>query len=139
MSIRSKLPLASAWVAAAILAAAVSDASARRFEVSEQQINSIFSALEQVRFSSETYAIECPLSLAGSFHSRTLSKVAGALIGYITNASVASECTPGGISGLAIVLNGVELVGEVRSPQTLPWGGCRSAYMHREAKNRCLR
>ena len=47
----------------------------------------------------------CPLTLEGSFHARTLSKVAGLLMGYVTRATLGS-CQ----GGLLIVLS-----------ETLPW------------------
>jgi hypothetical protein len=40
--------------------------------------------------------ISCPFTLEGSFHSRTLSKVAEALIGYVTRATVAEVSCRGG-------------------------------------------
>lgn len=89
-----------------LLALAVGAASANRLSVSNQQFRITWTRLT---FSEGGggFAIECPVTLEGSFHSATIRKVAHALVGHITRASVISRsCTGGG----ATVLNG-----------TLPW------------------
>jgi hypothetical protein len=99
------------WFGAAVvacLAAAVSSATARRIEVSNQQFLQIWS---QAVFEAEGFAtMSCPLTLEGSFHSRTLSKVSGQLIGYVTRARVRGGATECNNTGTATVLT-----------ETLPW------------------
>jgi hypothetical protein len=58
-------------------------------------------------FGSSVGDVECPVTLRGSFHSRTITKTDGLLIGAVTGATVNdSSCT----NGRATVLSG-----------TLPW------------------
>jgi hypothetical protein len=101
---RSKL-LLTTLTAALVLSVAVGIASARRIEASEQRVYIIWSALE---FKSGILnPIRCPVTLLGSFHSRTISKVSGQLVGFINHGTVAeARCT----GGRARVL-----------PETLPW------------------
>jgi hypothetical protein len=79
-----------ATIAAFVLAAAVSTATARRFELSEQRFRTVFAPMT-FGAQGQQPAI-CRVTLEGSFHSRTLSKVVGALLGYITAAEV-NNCT----------------------------------------------
>jgi hypothetical protein len=103
-----------ALAAALVLASAVSTASARRFELSNQSFRLVWAHLI---FQGGGAEVECPVTLEGSFHSRTLSKVSGQLVGYITRAIVAHPCEKN--EGWA--LNGVEVTPSGASPQTLPW------------------
>jgi hypothetical protein len=93
------------------LAAAVSAASARRITFSEQQFLILFRNLSY-QPPGEGFKAVCDINLEGSFHSRTISKVSGQLIGYITEAAVHHPCPV----GESFMLNGTE-----RSPDTLPW------------------
>jgi hypothetical protein len=97
-----------ALAAVMVMALTVSLASARRFGLSNQTFRAIWTLL---RFEIEgTATIECPVTLEGSFHSRTLSKVSGQLVGYVTRAFVRG--------GLTECLN----TGNVRAnTETLPW------------------
>jgi hypothetical protein len=108
MRTRSKL-LLTALTAALVFAAAVSTASARRFALSNQLYRVTWSELELLGHEpfGGTLTIKCPVTLEGSLHSRTLSKVSGQLIGYVTAAFVRSESCVG---GTARVLT-----------ETLPW------------------
>jgi hypothetical protein len=72
--------------AAMVLAFAVGTAAARRIQVSEQRFYVIWSSLE-FEFGTGS-AISCPVTLLGSFHSRTMAKVSGQLIGYVTHVDV---------------------------------------------------
>jgi hypothetical protein len=90
MRLRSKL-LFAGLAAAALLAAAVTLASANRLAVSEQQFRQIFTNL---RFEAAGHNVNCAVTLEGSFHSRTMAKVLESLIGYVTLASV-TACTGG--------------------------------------------
>jgi hypothetical protein len=91
--------------AAMLLAFAVGTASARRFQVSEQRFYVIWSSLE---FEGGLFIpVKCPVTLLGSFHSRTISKVSGQLIGHITHVDVReASCTNGSATALK---------------ETLPW------------------
>ncbi len=104
--------------AASILAFAVASASARRIETSNQQVRIVWPTTSKLRFTPNTAnttepEVRCPVTVEGSFHSRTISKVCGQLIGYITRAAL-----PSGLTGCELN-NGVE---EVRfNLETLPW------------------
>ncbi len=106
--------LLGALSATVILAVAVGAASARRIELSEQHF---LAAWTELIFEEGGARVNCEVTLEGSFHSRTLSKVCGQLIGYITEAIVHHPCkTPEGWA-----LNGTEVIGGVTVRQTLPW------------------
>jgi len=91
---RSKLLLAG-LCATFLLAAAVSTASANHLSVNEQNHKIVWRALE---FNASAGSnITCELMLEGSFHSRTIQKTAGALIGHINRASV-GVCTGGSLT-----------------------------------------
>jgi hypothetical protein len=98
------------------LAAAINTAAARRIEISEQRFLILFRELTFEGAGVET--IVCPINLEGSFHSRTISKVSGQLIGYITEATVNAHPCP---RGNMWWLNGVEVVQGITSSNTLPW------------------
>jgi hypothetical protein len=92
MRTRSKLLLAG-LTATAVFSLAVSSASARRFEASNEHYLAIWPAL---KFSGGFSPVECPVTLEGNYHSRIISKVSGQLIGFVTSAEVrASACTGG--------------------------------------------
>jgi hypothetical protein len=99
---RSKLLLAG-LAAAAAFSAVVSSASASRISTNERRFRAVWAALQ---FESAVSAIDCPLTLEGSFHSSTLAKVSGAVIGSVSRASVPVRCT----GGTATI-----------SAETLPW------------------
>jgi hypothetical protein len=104
MSHRSRLLLAS-FAAAALLALAAGTASARRFELTNQRFRVVWASFEFI-VSEIMATIRCPLTMEGSFHSKTFSKVSGQLVGYVTSAKVADPCEGGRVSTL---------------PETLPW------------------
>jgi hypothetical protein len=117
MTKRTKLIIGGLTVAIA-LAAAVNTAAARRFEVSEQRFLVLF---RELTFTGSGGVINptviCPVNIEGSFHSRTISKVSGQLIGYITEAIVHHRC----IENEAWALNGTEVAQGATVPNTLPW------------------
>jgi hypothetical protein len=113
MRSRTKLMIGGLTVALA-LAAAVNTATARRFEVSEQHV---FGDSPEVTFEAGGTQIVCAVSVEGSFHSKTISKVSGQLVGYVTEVIVQHPCR----SGELWILNGIEVIQGVRSPNTLPW------------------
>jgi hypothetical protein len=85
----SKLILAAA-VAAAALGAIVSTTSANRIALSEQLFRATWSNIRFIGFA----LIECHLTIEGSFHSRTGSKILENLVGYVTRSIVAeTQCT----------------------------------------------
>jgi hypothetical protein len=96
------------------LAAAVNTATARRLEVSEQH----FLALSaEVTFEAAGIQIVCAVTAEGSFHSRTISKVSGQLVGVITEAAAQHPCRRNELW----ILNGIERVQGATAPNTLPW------------------
>jgi hypothetical protein len=99
----SKLILV-ACAATAVMALVVGTAGARRIAATLQGYRAIWSSLN---FNAAGNLIQCPVTLEGSFHSRTISKVCGQLIGYITKAFVREASCTGG-SGRALT-------------ETLPW------------------
>jgi hypothetical protein len=100
---RSKLLIA-AFTAAALLSFAVGTASARRIEEIERPYRMEWTSYE-IRESG--VIIRCPMTVLGSFHSRTISKVSGQLIGYITKVTIAESAC---MNGMARALT-----------ETLPW------------------
>jgi hypothetical protein len=110
MRTSSRLLLAT-LTATIVLGAAVGTAGARRFELSAQTIRAVWSMFE---FSDVplTRLSRCPITLEGSFHSRTLSKVCGQLVGYITDARVSKEGCSTPVRVLWMDEGGIE---------TLPW------------------
>ena len=102
MRTSAKLGL-TALMAALLLASAISTASASRLSVSNQNIRVTWSSLEFQGL----VTVRCRVTLEGSFHSRTIVKVARTLIGAITRADVdEANCTNG--------------IGRPRN-ETLPW------------------
>jgi hypothetical protein len=77
--------IATTMAAAVVLAAMVATASAQRFESSNQSIRATY---PQLRFtlSVEEITVTCPITIEGTFHSRTIAKEAERLVGYITRA-----------------------------------------------------
>jgi len=83
-----------ALAAALLLASAVSTASAARLSTSSQNIRATFTSLEFA--APGVVTIRCQVTLEGSFHTRTIAKVARSLIGAITRVVVKEEaCTNG--------------------------------------------
>jgi hypothetical protein len=92
MRTRSKLIFA-VLAATAFLSLAVSSANARRIELSNQTFRAVWASLE---FTAAGNLIRCPVTLEGSFNSRTISKVCGQLVGRITAARVREASCVGG-------------------------------------------
>ena len=105
-----------ALAATTLLGAALSSASARNLSFSSQAIRATWTHLD---FDTGMgIIIECLITLEGSFHSRTITKTANALIGAITRAwSKQDSCT----QGIAAMFNGVERYNGATTPNTLPW------------------
>ena len=113
MRTSAKLAL-TALAASLLLAAMVSTATATRLSTSNQTIRATWDSLEFTFW----ITVRCKVTLEGSFHGRTIAKVARSLIGAITNAQVKAEsCT----NGTASAFNGVERYNGTTTPNTLPW------------------
>jgi hypothetical protein len=91
---RSKLILA-ALTAALALGALVSAATATRLAVSNQLFRVTWKSLS-FNGGSSFGQVLCPVTIEGTFHSRTIVKSVGALIGFVTSATVASSSCTGG-------------------------------------------
>ena len=87
--------LLTSLAATAILALAISSASANRLSATGGRLWRV--TWTSLRFTSNfsSATILCPVTLEGSFHSATILKTAGSLIGFVTRASVRSPCTGG--------------------------------------------
>jgi hypothetical protein len=95
MRTRSKLLLA-ALTATFVMAAAVGSASATRLATNNSHWRAIWASMtfKELGFAGAT--IRCRVTLEGSFHSLTISKVSGQLIGAVTRAIVDEpNCTGG--------------------------------------------
>ncbi len=105
--------------AALVLAVAVGTASGRRLEFSEQHYRAVWSNFVFIsEGTGPTFRISCAVTMEGSFHSKTISKVSGLLIGYVTDVEVKRPCSGG---GEAWALNGFEVRNGMRVGNTLPW------------------
>src|SRR5215216_5131223 len=82
--------LTTTLIALGMLAAFVGTANARSLSTSSQTFRAGFDRLDFI----SAFSLECPATLEGSLHSRTIAKVAGNLIGYITRA-VLGRCIKG--------------------------------------------
>jgi hypothetical protein len=100
---RSKLMLAG-LTAAFLLSLAVGAASASRLRVSEQKSRIVWQPLT---FNAGGLAIRCNVTLEGTFHSATISKVERALVGFINAGTVQNETCTGGHATI--------------NKETLPW------------------
>jgi hypothetical protein len=95
----------------------------RRLEISNQGIRATYSGLKVADGGGSELAVRCPVTLEGSFHSRTIDKVAGTLIGYITRAIVnRTACSFTGGTTDFTILNGSErlLTGDIPA-SSIPW------------------
>jgi hypothetical protein len=99
------LPLA-CFAIACVLALGVATASAGRLSVTNQSISVTWSSF---RFNEGR--AQCPVTLEGSLHGRTIAKAAGTLIGYIQRART-SRCSVGTAVFLSV---------EDGQTSTLPW------------------
>jgi hypothetical protein len=77
-----------ALIATFLLASAINTASARNLSLTKEEIRVTWNSLE---FESALATIRCRFTMEGSFHSRTIAKVLGALIGVITRAAFKTE------------------------------------------------
>jgi hypothetical protein len=97
-----------ALAAAFIMNLAVSSATAGRLSTSNTGFRLTWATLN---FSAGAeFVVSCPITLEGSFHSATIRKVAGALIGSITRGIVHSLACRGSVQSRATILQ-----------ESLPW------------------
>jgi hypothetical protein len=115
MRTSAKLTLA-ALAAALLLASAVSSASATRLSSSNQNLRLTFTSLEFV--APGVVTIRCQVTLEGSFHTRTIAKVARSLVGSVTKAAIKGETCA---NGSGATFNGAERYNGTTTPNTLPW------------------
>jgi len=103
MTSRARLALAT-LLAVSLFGIIVGNASANRLSINETRFRIVWNRLT---FNEETAEARdvCPVTMEGSFHSGTIRKVLGALIGHVTRAA-AGACTGGGLTILR---------------ETLPW------------------
>jgi hypothetical protein len=100
-------------IVGAALAAAVGTASASRLEVrgAERGFRFTWSAFSVLTAFNETgYFTSCPVTMEGSFNARTIAKVPGIPIGYVTRAVVTEASCRGGANVRIHFLQ-----------ETLPW------------------
>lgn len=114
MSTSLRLMLA-AMAAVLLLAFGLGTASARNLSITIEKFKATWRSLE---FVSEFVTIRCPVTLEGSFSSRTIAKVLGLLIGPVNRAVVKQEaCTNGRVAAF----NGSETYNGSTTSNTLPW------------------
>jgi hypothetical protein len=96
MALRSLVRIHGVGLAIVIGLAVFADAaSATRFAFSSATFRDVYHEMtfgEESRF----MTVICPVTLEGSLHSRTLSKVSGSLVGYVSTARVAEASCRGG-------------------------------------------
>jgi hypothetical protein len=94
MHARTKLTLA-ALTASLLLGLAVSGATAGRISTSNTRFRVTWASLRLFTLENEV-ELRCSLTLEGSFHSATIRKTGGSLIGAVTRAIVKGESCVGG-------------------------------------------
>jgi hypothetical protein len=105
MRTRSKL-LFAGLTAALMLSMAVASASAGRLSVSNRNFRIVWNPLT-LESTAGIATIRCPVTMEGSFHSATIRKTIGALVGHVTRAFVNRSACAGGTA----TIHG----------ETLPW------------------
>ena len=101
MRTHTKLTLA-ALTATLFMALAVNTASANRFSVSNQFFRVVWSPLNFIGEGSSV-RVGCNVTVEGSFHSRTIVKTIGSLLGYVTRAIIGG-CTENSATVLTATL-----------------------------------
>ncbi len=88
---------AAAGLAAAIMAIAISAASANRLSVNADRVYLIWTTVSPLEFTAPfAEPVRCGVTLLGSFHRRTITKVAELLAGHITHARLSFGACTGG-------------------------------------------
>jgi hypothetical protein len=91
----SKLILASLTATMAMALALSGTASARVFSIDNMNFRVVWRSLEFID-AGGLVTVRCPVTIEGSFHSQTISKVEKALIGHVSRATVAEASCSGG-------------------------------------------
>jgi hypothetical protein len=99
--------LVAGGLAALVLLAAVETATARSFDPSAQEFRFVWNPLT-FSVNEGLGIVRCAVTLEGSFHSRTIAKSAGSLIGYVTSSAIGPNNVC--VGGTGTVLS-----------ETLPW------------------
>jgi hypothetical protein len=73
-------------VAMALFASLAASGSARNFSITNRNIRIVWTAANPLELLSEIATVRCPVTLEGTIHCATISKVAEALLGFITRA-----------------------------------------------------
>src|ERR1044072_4342364 len=108
-------------LSAIVASAAGATASASRLSLSNSRFSAIWTPfiIEVNVNQALSPFIECDMTLEGSFHARSFTKTAAALIGHVTRASMPeTTCGPG---TSAFILNGSERLAGSPTPNQLPW------------------
>jgi hypothetical protein len=101
-----------ALAATALFASLAASAAARNFSLTNRNIRVVWEASRPLEFISNAGTVRCRVTIEGSFHCATVSKVVEALIGYISRATAAQEtCVDSGGNS-----NSIEVV-----QSSLPW------------------
>jgi len=95
--------------ASVLLGALATAASAGRLSISNQRFRATWAALN---FGGAFGTVTCAITVEGSLHTRTINKIAGTLVGFITGAS-AGVCSRGSVTILR---------------ETLPWHTVYSSF-----------
>jgi hypothetical protein len=97
---RNRIILLSATIVV-LISLTASTASANRFSIEEDDFAIVWTALT---FTTDAgVSVTCPVALAGSFHSRAITKTVNSLIGHVTSAQV-GRCADGAITVLTATL-----------------------------------
>jgi hypothetical protein len=122
MSRRARL-MTGAFVAALLLAGAVGTATANRLRFSNQSFRIVWSTLTffEPNAPMTPIVVRCPVTMEGSFHSATISKMRNALIGYITKAITAPEMCFGEQDPRLFIRNGTQIFLDGNTYESLPW------------------
>src|SRR5262245_52268270 len=90
MRTRSRLSFAT-LTAIVLMSISVSSTSANRLSISNQGFRIAWAALDFFSEGGTEAAIECPVTLEGTFHRRTIVKIRGSLVGAVTRAVIGGE------------------------------------------------
>lgn len=101
--------------AALAMVCAVATASANRLSVSSETFRIGWSAIDIFGAGGFSFEVHCPLTMEGSFHSRTMAKTQGLLVGHVTRVTNPGESC---VSGPVTVLT-----------ETLPWHVVYKSYL----------
>ncbi len=85
--------------ASLLLSLGISSASANNLSASNGRIRIVWESLQLASTSEAIPRVNCPVTLEGSFHSATIRKVSGALVGVVSRATIVpTTCTGGTVT-----------------------------------------